>query len=64
VSGGSGRPEVERTGRRDDVEVKEEGEAVLLVLLVTFAVAGMLFGEMMWWHIRITCDRLERRPPA
>jgi len=32
--------------------------------LVVFAAGGVLFGEWMWRHIRITCDRLERRPPA
>ena len=42
---------------------KEPFLDVLAVLLVTFAVGGVLFGEWMWWHIRITCDRLERDLP-
>jgi len=43
---------------------KEPFLDLLGILLVTFAVGGVLFGEWMWWHIHITCDRLERRPPA
>ena len=32
--------------------------------LLVFGVGGVLFGEMMWWSIRIRCDRIEPRPPA
>jgi hypothetical protein len=43
---------------------REELFDALPLALLVFGVGGVLFGEMMWWSIRIRCDRIARRPPA